>query len=203
MNHTEWRDRIIHRNDISSRITHLTNGDSPDDAFQKLMKILVDKKLIGGLGYINGNTPVVCLQEAPLSSIGENLIFERLLREGNKSNKHRYRAFGLRFSKPYIYKNGGRPVIYENAKQLKNIIPNSQYWRVVDFQLSDIINYVDWSHEREWRVKNQLSFEYDDIEIIVPSKAYYKKFIEYCEANNRMDILKEISGIITLDSIFY
>ena len=46
MNHAEWRDRIIHRNDISSRITHLTNGDTADDAFETLMKILEEKKLV-------------------------------------------------------------------------------------------------------------------------------------------------------------
>ncbi|SEW31867.1 hypothetical protein [[Clostridium] fimetarium] len=203
MNHAEWRDRIIHRNDISSRITHLTNGDTVDDAFETLMKILEEKKLVGGRGYISGNTSAVCLQEAPLSSIGENLIFEKALRKDNNSNKFRYRAFGLRFPKPYIYKKGGRPVIYENSKQLKDIMPQSEFWRIVDFQLSDMDNYVDWSHEREWRVRNELTFEYGDTEIIVPSKTYYRRFIEYCEINDRMDILKGVNGIITLDSVFY
>lgn len=203
MKHSEWRNRIVHRNDLSSRITHLTNGKSADDAFNNLISILLDKKLKGGLGYVNGNIPVVCLQEAPLSSIGENLLYEKFLRSENNSNKFRYRAFGLRFSKPYIYRKGGRPVIYENSKEIKEIIPKSEYWRVVDFQLSDVNDYVDWSHEREWRVKKSLLFEYNQTEIIVPSKRYYKKFVTYCEENDRMDILSGINGIITLDSIYY
>ncbi|MDF2944571.1 MAG: hypothetical protein K0S01_3429 [Herbinix sp.] len=203
MNHSEWRKRIARRNDISSRITHLTNGKTDDDAFDNFIKILTDKKLEGGFGYISGNTPVVCLQEAPLSSIGENLIYEKLLREESNSQKFRYRAFGIRFGKPFIYKKGGRPVIYDNSKEIKKIIPENEYWRIVDLQLSDLDKFVDWSHEREWRIKEELSFEYKDIELIVPSAKYYKKFITYCEDNNRMDILKKVNGIITLNSLYY
>ncbi len=203
MKHDEWRERFKHRNDITSRITHLTNGDTNEKAFENLLNILKDKKIKGGLGYVNGNTPVVCLQEAPLYSIAENLMYEKSLREESKSNKSRYRAFGLRFVKIFIYRMGGRPVIYENAKEMRKIIPASEYWRLVDMQLSDLDNLIDWSHEREWRVKNELCFEYTNTEIIVPSNTYYKKLITYCDDNNRMDILREVNGIVTMNSINY
>jgi hypothetical protein len=202
MNHGEWKERFSHRNDISSRITHLTNGSSPDEAFENLINILDEQKIIGGLGYVNGKTPVVCLQESPLSSIAENLLYEKYLRDENMSEQHRYRAFGLRFAKPFVYSKGGRPVIYGDVKEMKAILPESEYWRIVDLKLQDLNNFVDWSHEREWRVKKELKFKYSQTEVIVPSRHYYKKIIEYCEEKERMDILKGINGIITLDSIY-
>lgn len=199
----EWRERYKRRNDVTSRVTHLTNGNSDNDAFENLLSILNDKKIKGGLGYINGNIPVICMQEVPLHSLAENLLYEIDLRKTSKSEKSRYREFGLRFSKVFIYKNGGRPVIYENAKEMKKIIPHSEHWRLVDMQLSKLDNLIDWSHEREWRVKDELCFEYTDTEIIVPSNKYYRKFISYCDDNNKIDILKGINGIITLNSANY
>ncbi len=41
MDFTEWRNRYKNRNDISSRLTHLTKGSTSEEAFQILIKILV------------------------------------------------------------------------------------------------------------------------------------------------------------------
>lgn len=198
-----WRERISHRNDITSRITHLTNGGDDDEAFKNLISILDEKKIHGGKGYVNGTDNVVCLQEAPLNSIAENLIYEKFLQEEKNSNRCRYRAFGLRFIKVMIYRQGGRPVIYGKASELKNILPKSEWWRIVDLQLEEVDNIVDWSHEREWRIKGDLQFQYQHTEVIVPSKDYYKKFIEYFTKNNKYNVLSEINGIIKLDSIYF
>lgn len=203
MDFKEWRDRISRRSDFTSRITHLTKGNTEEEAFENLKSILVDKKLNGGIGYVNGGIPVVCLQETPLSSIAENLLYEEYLREEKSSNKIRYMAFGLRFTKLLIYSNGGRPVIYGDKQELIDMLPAEEYWRIVDMKLTDPESIVDWSHEREWRIKNELSFEYDQTEVIVPTRKYYKELVSYCEENDRIDILKGINGIITLNSINY
>ena len=202
MEFSSWRERISHRNDITSRITHLTNGETADEAFKNLLSILEGKKINGGHGFVNGSDSVVCLQEAPLNSISENLIYERMLREANGSNYYRYRAFGLRFAKIFIYKCGGRPVIYGKSSELKNILPKEEWWRIVDLQLNSTENIIDWSHEREWRVKGDLQFQYNQTEIIVPTRTYYKKFVEYCLENQKQEMLKNINGIITLDSVY-
>lgn len=47
MDFNEWRNRYKHRNDISSRLTHLTKGDSSEQAFSTLLKILEEKRLNG------------------------------------------------------------------------------------------------------------------------------------------------------------
>ena len=67
MNFEEWRNRYKNRNDISSRLTHLTKGNTVEEAFTNLLKILEEKILIGSTtetGFIIGSRPAVCLQEA-------------------------------------------------------------------------------------------------------------------------------------------
>ena len=84
MDFNEWRNRYKHRNDISSRLTHLTKGDSSEQAFSTLLKILEEKRLNGSTtesGFIIGNKAAVCLQEAPLNAIAENLLYEKEIRE--------------------------------------------------------------------------------------------------------------------------
>ena len=199
MDHSDWRKRISSRNDMAARITHLTRGNNSDEAFENLWKILIDKKLngSGNSGFINGNRKAVCLQELPLIAIAENLMYEKTL-----NDKVRYSPFGVRFHKGFVYKNGGRPVIYEDKEIMKSFLPDSEYWRIVDLNLSNTKSYVDWTHEREWRVPDELSFDYNNIEVIVKSGKYYRELVERCIEIGRTDILTGIHGIITLDSVY-
>lgn len=198
MNHSDWRKRISKRTDMAARITHLTRGDNSDEAFENLWKILTDKKLIGSgtAGFISGKRKAVCLQELPLSAIAENLMYEKAL-----GGKIRYSPFGVRFHKGFIYRKGGRPVIYEDKDVMKSLLPEDEYWRIVDLKLVDIEAYVDWTHEREWRVPDELEFGYENIEVIVKSGKYYRRLVKRCIEEERTDILIGIHGIITLDSV--
>jgi hypothetical protein len=151
----------------------------------------------GNSGFISGKRKAVCFQELPLSAIAENLMYEKRL-----NDKIRYSPFGVRFHKGFIYKKGGRPVIYEDKEIMKSLLPNSEYWRIVDLNLSNSNSYVDWTHEREWRVPDELVFDYGNIEIIVKNGEYYRLFVERCIKEERTDILTGIHGIITLDSVY-
>lgn len=199
MKHEDWRKRISERADMAARITHLTRGNDSDEAFETLWKILIEKKLTGSgnAGFINGKRRAVCLQELPLSAIAENLKYEKSL-----NDKTRYSPFGIRFHKGFIYRQGGRPVIYEDKDTMKALLPEEEYWRIVDLKLADIEAYVDWTHEREWRVPNELDFNYGHIEVIVESGKYYRLLIKRCIEEGRTDILTGIHGIITLDSVY-
>lgn len=136
-------------------------------------------------------------QDLPLTAIAENLRYEEAL-----NDKIRYSPFGIRFHKRFIYKNGGRPVIYENKELMKSMLPENEYWRIVDLNLENATSFVDWMHEREWRVPDELVFDYDNIEVIVKQSKYYRKLVEYCRDKDRMDILVGIRGIVTLDSVY-
>lgn len=199
MNHISWRERITQRSDMVARITHLTRGDNSDAAFDNLWKILRDKKLEGSdnSGFIIGKRKAVCLQELPLNAIAENLLYEKSL-----DGRIRYSPFGIRFHKGFIYGRGGRPVIYEDSSIMRTLLPESEHWRIVDLKLADIEAYVDWSHEREWRVPDELEFDYGNIEVIVQSDKYYRKLVHRCVEEERLDILQGIHGIITLDSVY-
>lgn len=115
----------------------------------------------------------------------------------------RYSAFGIRFDKQFIYNQGGRPVIYEKRDLMKSILPEDEHWRIVNYDMSNSQHIIDWSHEREWRIPGDLEFEYTNIEVLIASNRYYKKFMEYCTENGKLDILKNINGVISLNTIFY
>lgn len=205
----EWRRRIAERSDITSYLIHLTKPlqDNENDlkVQEVLLKIIKEKRLCGSTtekGFIVGKRKAVCLQETPLYSLTQNIFFEQKLRENNKSAKVRYLGFGLLFEKTFIYNNNGRPVIYDKTSEAKGYLPENQWWRIVNFDLSNEDNIIDWSHEREWRVPEELKFELKDISIIVPNKESFKKIVQLCKKEN-IDIIKETRSIINLGDLFF
>ena len=204
MDRKSWKKRIKYRGDLTSKVTHLTKGKNEVEAFENLIKIL-EKKCIKGStsekGFICGEMPAVCFMDMPIVFIAENLRYEKRLREQEKQ-KIRYMGFGVRFQKEFIYKYGGRPVIYDENYRAKSYLAKSEWRRIVSLNLVSQ-EMIDWSHEREWRVPQKLVFKYSQCEIILPSDKYYRRFVNYCLRNGREDILLGIRGIITLSSIYY
>ena len=101
MDEKNWRKRFKYRVDLSSRVTHLTKGETAEEAFRNLINILEERRIRGSKtssGFICGETPAVCLQEAPLTAIAENLQYEEKLRK-EENHKVRYLGFGIRFQK--------------------------------------------------------------------------------------------------------
>lgn len=134
MDRDAWIDRVKYRSDISMRLVHLTKEAAINgvkyDSMDILMKILMDKRLIGSTtktGYICGKRSAVCFQDAPLYSISQNVEFEKAKRKEGKDSKVRYRGYGLLFEKSYIYEMGGRPVIYEKTDEAKKWLPEDQW----------------------------------------------------------------------------
>ena len=198
MDYKVMRDRISRRDDLVARLTHLTKGNTDDEAFDVLWKILAEKKLNGSdnSGYVIGDTKAVCFQEVPLYSITQSLLYE-----DDKSDIIRYSWFGLRFNKNTLFRRGARPVIYGKTEELKKMLSPENYWRIVRLDLDSSKNCIDWTHEREWRIKNDCPFEYDDIEVIVKNDIYYRKFIDRCINEKRMKLLTEIHGVVPLNTV--
>lgn len=202
MDKKQYIERISHRSDIALRLSHLTRGENQLAAYENLLKILKDKKVKANNGYVVGQQDVVCFQEAPMNSIAENLIYEKLLRKELNSQVIRYSAFGLRFDKSFIFGKGGRPVIYGKSEELKKILPREEWWRIVNMNLKGE-EIIDWSHEREWRIKGDLEFVYSNVEVIVSSEKYYKKFVKQCLEEGMEEMLYSIKGIITLSGVCF
>ncbi|MDF2906049.1 MAG: hypothetical protein K0R34_1370 [Herbinix sp.] len=208
----DWKKRISRRTDFSQGIVHLTKSNDDLTAFNVLMKILKEQVIEGSInkivngkqrGFICGDVPVVCFQDVPLYSLSENIQYEQCLRKEDKSLPIRYTPFGIRFSKNYIYKHGGRPVIYEDTEIAKSFLPKDEYWRIVKFNLMDDNNIVDWTHEREWRIKGDFSFELSEVEVLLSNNQSIKKFYDYCKEEHMEYIFEKIKGIVTLKSLIY
>ncbi len=212
MNVKDWGQRISHRTDISMGLVHLTKGDRELSSLAVLMKILEEKtilgstnKIVGGhpRGFICGSDPVVCFQDVPLHSLSENIFWEQQLHDKTPEAPIRYAPFGLRFDKRYVFRNGGRPVIYEDTNIAKNFLPENEYWRIVKLDLDSDDNIVDWTHEREWRIKGDFHFELSEVEILLSDQTSLKKFNRYCKEKNMENLLNEIKGIVILKSLLF
>lgn len=168
------------RDDLSDRLIHLTKGDTGEESFKTLSKILDDRTLIGGGGYIKGGFKCVCFSEAPISKIGYLL--------SNPPENVKYRPYGLMFRKMWIFKKGGRPVIYQPDQDFLRLPTDMQY-RHVRFYISDRYS-IDHSWEREWRICTKtLEFTPDDVTIIVPTRSVIDAMIEV-HTNNIIENVK-------------
>lgn len=207
MNYTkeEWEKRLSERSDLSTSIVHLTRCGNDKTSIDNLIKILEDKKLIGSTtnsGFIVGSIPAVCFQDAPLYSISQNIWYEQKYKKENSGSKVRYIAAGIAFKKTYAYKKGARPVIYEQTSVAKTLLPPNEWWRIVNFDLSNDESIIDWTHEREWRCPNYFDFTLSEAVVLLPSKYFYKEFMKIC-VEKYLNILREINGIVVMSEILH
>ncbi|MEP1554019.1 hypothetical protein, partial [Paraglaciecola sp.] len=106
------------RADISQYLYHWVKADSEESAIEIPCKIIESRQLLGGDGFVKGKHKCICFTESPMNQ------FHR--------EKYRYKKFGVRFEKNYIFSRGGRPVIYQ-PKCDYELLPNSLKWRHVTF----------------------------------------------------------------------
>ncbi|MEH7613053.1 DUF2971 domain-containing protein [Gottfriedia acidiceleris] len=204
----KWGKRIQYRTDLSGFVYHLTKsqlneeGKITKQALDVLLDIISERKLNGSTttsGFITGNKKAVCFQDAPISGICQNVVHEKEFRE-ELGGKTRYVSVGLAFPKGYIYRKGGRPVFYEQKSVAKKILPSDEWWRIVDYDLSDKDNIIDWTHEREWRMPvDEFHFDLSQAVIILPNPERYNKFISKISD----DDLKAVKGIIQTSPLIF
>lgn len=199
----EWIRRFENRSDITTTLTHLTRAHENEDgctlsSIDVLLKILNERKIMGSTrkAFIHGEYSAVCFQDAPTYGIGQNILHEKEYRK-ELGGKIRYSANGLIFLKRYVYKKGGRPVFYEKLEIAKRILPKDEWWRIVSLDLDEKDNIVDWTHEREWRVKGDFEFELPQVYILLRNSKEYKEFIDKAEK----EIIKNIAGITSITPI--
>lgn len=136
-------------------------------AFERLINILTERKIIAcELPWTRKKA--VCFTECPWGS---------LIRHASV-----YSPYGVGFTKKLVYSRNGNPVIYANPKMF-----SEQTWdkEVYPFVTPFVPSYasdavknqkpfngksVDYTHEREWRVVKDFSFQYNYIAFVILDK---------------------------------
>jgi hypothetical protein len=160
---------MAERADISDKLIHFTKGSSWQEAFERLRKIINDRKLIAGTCMTKGSYPCACFTEAPLPAVSAAFL--------RGAFPSRYAPFGLMFDKSTVFAAGGRPVIYEPADEYDDL-PEAIRWRHVRFDLSSN-SVVDFTWEREWRVQCvEFAFGPQDAVIVVPDSQWADALVQ-------------------------
>jgi hypothetical protein len=168
----------MNRPDFSNLLVHFTTNRDPcsnDDnnpgnqyigknAYDRLTGILVDKKITASSMPWTGRK-AVCFTECPWSSLIDHA--------------GRYSSYGIGFSKAFVFGTGGGPAYYVRADHYKKqnwdehlltfVTPFWPSYRPKTLRGQEYLDGkdVDYSHEREWRVPHDFTFEYEQIECII------------------------------------
>lgn len=175
----------MNRIDHCGNLIHFTKAKDKsldyEKAYHNFKEIIKSKTLLGGTGMILGSHQCVCFTESPVRCL-TNL--------GKLDTKYfsRYTPFGFQFTKKKVFEHGGRPVIYsltsEYEKEKNN---NNLNWRFVSYDPNKD-GLLDFSWEREWRIKaKSISVRPDIAKLVFPSKEWINRFI--------MEHEKEYHGI--------
>lgn len=203
-----WKRRIAERTDLSTHVVHLTRervAGEKKEAVEVLFDIVDQQRIAASSvqeAFIVGEIPAVCFQDAPLGGICQNVFYEQKYKEQNEKAKVRYRAMGVTFQKDYAYVRGARPVIYDQTQAAKEYLPTHQWWRIVNFDLSDEKNIIDWTHEREWRAPGDFTFERSQATLLFVNEASYKAFLALCKERKK-PYLEEVRGVVVMESILF
>jgi hypothetical protein len=132
-------------------------GPTEADTFGTLRRIVSEQRLIGDNGSIRGGFRCICFTEAPEST------FHQL--------SGRYRPFGIKVSKRWLFAQGGRPVIYQRGEEYERLSEDLR-WRHVRYE-PDTDPPIDFSWEREWRIHvNELFLPPEEVAVVVPHEQY-------------------------------
>ncbi len=150
-------------------VTHKGGGNAPPpslsmSARERLVSILKGGKIVASdLPWKSGKA--VCLTECPWTSLLDHA--------------KRYSSFAVAFAKPRIFAAGGGPVYYVRADHWKKqtwdahlktfATPFWPEYRPSHLKSDDYLSgmTVDFSHEREWRVPHDFTFELDQVEFVI------------------------------------
>jgi len=166
------------RRDISNFLVHFTKGDN-EEAFQRLCSIINERLISATSKKIKGGYKCVCFTEAPLTSLRDGLV--------NPDAYSRYSPFGIIFGKRWIFKLGGRPVIYQTNEEFEGL-PMEYRWRHVRYE-PNRDELIDFTWEREWRIKcGALRFDPSSAGIVVPDEDWAQRMISEHEAEQEFDV---------------
>lgn len=167
------------RPDFSDYLGHFTTNrpplghkeaDNPCNQFttmsakDRLISILKKKSIKASQMVWTGRL-AVCFTECPWSSLIDHA--------------NRYSSYSVGFAKPRVFAAGGGPVYYVRADHWEKqqwedhiktfVTPFWPQYRSAKLRSPARLRdqTVDYSHEREWRIPHDFSFEYNQVEFVI------------------------------------
>ena len=149
------------RPDQSDYLAHFTKGE---DAYDRLVSILNSKRIhAGNLPWTNN--PAACFTECPWPSL--------------LGHAEHYSPYGVGFFKYHVFAAGGGPAYYVRADHWKKqqwtahvktfATPFWPEYRPTELKSTEFLGgkTIDYSHEREWRVPHDFSFEHEQVSFVL------------------------------------
>lgn len=154
----------IVRRDMSDLLFHFTRRTTKNEsASDVLNKILNDGKL-KGTSKRKGSDKFICFTEAPIQEC--NSIFSLVSIATLPEHLPRYEPYGIAVPKEWLYRKGGRHVIYDHP-DAREELTESQSYRFAPYVPFD---GKDYTWEREWRIKiDELVLEPSKTLVVVPT----------------------------------
>ena len=176
------------RPDISNFLIHFVSDESLDLAYLRLKMIIKERRLTGSNRFIKGGYRCICFSEAPVNCLPSGLL--------NPDYYSRYSPFGIMVSKKWLFKLGGRPVIYQTEDEYY-LLPDEIKWRHVLYNPLKKETPIDFTWEREWRInRDYLDFKPSNALIIVLDNSWANRLKKDHE---REEDYKVLAYSMTLD----
>jgi hypothetical protein len=178
------------REDISRFVVHLTRDDTSDfengDSAKENFNTIITERRIAAFRphclYANRipenlwkKYSVACFTEVPLTQL-------HMLTKDIPGRSIRMQPFGIVFSREFIISKGAQPALYINTYQSqnwlkeaadkifeiakKNAFKKGKLWRILPF-LNAMNEKYDFTWEREWRVRGDVTFTPKDVICVI------------------------------------
>ncbi len=162
------RIRLVRR-DLGNLLFHFTRTSKTDDktisASGILYSILKEGKLLGSSHFIKGNYNCVCFTESPIEEL--TAVFNLNQIASDESLRPRYDPYGIAVPKDWLFKKGGRPVIYQPDAEFDSL-PEALRWRHVRYDGPS--SKYDFTWEREWRIwAEEIALDPNNTLVVVPT----------------------------------
>lgn len=194
------------RPDQSRYLAHFTKCSSRESkrSAKDVFKKILSEKMIEAHTVPWTKGPAVCFTECPWASMTDHA--------------KKYSSYGIGFTKEYIYRRGGNPVFYVRPE-----IYSKQEWddSIINYFTPFVPkyalettkaeikrngfghDYLDYSHEREWRLLKNLDFDYADISFLVVDKAEeIEEIVEVTQGCISTDLILPMSTYKMIESLW-
>ena len=145
------------RPDLSDFVLHLTRPQPGLTAWDALAGILREWWIRPSMrDWVTKYEPAgaSCFYDVPVTHWDDVVHTNPSGREG----------YGIAVAKQALWGLGGRPAIYTDLTE-PSVWPPAERFRVVHTNLWT--RHPDWTHEREWRVPHDFTFEHSQVEFVI------------------------------------